>query len=238
MNNNAELKRQAACRAVEEITSGMVLGLGSGSTAEFAFERIAELLSEGRLKNIVGVPSSIRTGRVAARLGIPLTNLNRHPHIDVTIDGADEVDPDLNLIKGGGGALLREKILAQASLRTIIMVDESKLSPHLGLRWGLPVEVLPFARKVEAQYLRSLGAEVRLRCDERHKPIRTDQNNVILDAAYGPISDPYQLGRLLDARAGIMAHGLFTGLTDELIVSGDSDVRLIKSARPSKSNSY
>ncbi len=132
-----ELKKKAAIQAADLIDSGMVLGLGTGSTANFAIERIAERIQAADLQNIIGIPSSDRTEKLARRLNIPLTDLETHPEIDLTIDGADEVDPDLNLIKGGGGALLREKIIAQASRRNIVIVDESKLSPQLGTQMGL-----------------------------------------------------------------------------------------------------
>ena len=153
-----EFKKQAAHRAVEFITSGMVIGLGTGSTAQFAVERIGELLRGGALKNITGIPSSDQTEKFAQSMAIPLTGLDEHPTVDLNIDGADEVDPDLNLIKGGGGALLREKIVAQASVREIIVVDESKLSPALGAHWPVPLEVTPFGWRSQATYLKSLGA--------------------------------------------------------------------------------
>ena len=137
MKKQDELKKKAAHRAVEFVESGMVVGLGTGSTTAFAVIRIGERLKSGDLKNIVGIPTSIRTETLAGEWGIALCGLEDQPVIDVTIDGADEVDPDLNLIKGGGGALLREKVVAQASRQNIIIVDESKLSPRLGTRWAL-----------------------------------------------------------------------------------------------------
>jgi len=137
MDKIDQLKRMAAHRAVEYVQSGMAIGLGSGSTFRFVLERIGELLRSGRLKDVAGVPSSIQTQKMAAQLGIPLTAFDHHPTLDLTIDGADEVDPDLNLIKGGGGALLREKILAQSSRRNIIIADYRKISPQLGTRWVL-----------------------------------------------------------------------------------------------------
>ena len=160
-------KQQAAYEAVKQVTSGMVVGLGTGSTAKHAVIRIGELIRNGELKEIVGIPSSVQTEALAREAGIPLTTFDDHPRIDLTIDGADEVDPGLNLIKGGGGALLREKILAQASRRNIIIVDESKLSEQLGTLWSLPVEVIPFARRTEEGYLNSLGATPNLRTDEK-----------------------------------------------------------------------
>jgi len=153
----------------------MVLGLGTGSTANFAIERIGEKIQSGDLQNIVGIPSSERTALLARKLDIPLTNLEANPSIDLTIDGADEVDPELNVIKGGGGALLIEKIVAQASRRNIIIVDESKLSPQLGTKWALPIEVVPFAHKTEQLFLESIGGSVSLRVDDSKTPYLTNR---------------------------------------------------------------
>jgi ribose 5-phosphate isomerase A len=203
MNLADELKKKAAHRAVEFVTSEMVIGLGTGSTVKFAVERIGELLDSGQLQDIVGIPSSDQTEKLARGLAIPLTSLDEHPVVDLNIDGADEVDPDLNLIKGGGGALLREKIIAQASRRNIIVVDPSKLSSQVGSLFSLPVEVIPLARRTEENYLNALGAAVTLRSDNDGTPFRTDQNNLILDADFGPIADPIELARLLNQRAGI-----------------------------------
>jgi len=213
----AQLKRKAGEWAVDRfVEDGMIIGLGHGSTAAFAVARIAAKLREGRLKSILAIPCSDEVAQAAERLGIPLTSLDRHPRIDLTIDGADEVDPDLNLIKGGGGALLREKVVASTSLREVIVVDPSKLSPSLGTRSPLPVEVVPFAVALERAYLESLGADVKLRGGA--EPFRTDQGNFILDASFGPIEDPAELSRILDARPGIVAHGLFLNLATDLIV--------------------
>jgi len=223
-----ELKQKAAHRAVEFVDSGMVVGLGTGSTTAFAVMRIAERLKSGDLKNIVGIPTSIRTETLAADLGIPLCGLDDQPLIDVTIDGADEVDPALNLIKGGGGALLREKVVAQASRQNIIIVDESKLSPRLGIRWALPVEIIPFAAKTEENFLKSLGAAVILRLDEKGQPYQTDQNNFILDADFGEMADPESLAARLNERAGIVEHGLFLGLASDVVVAAENEIRHLK----------
>lgn len=217
--DTAQLKQTAADRAVECVESGMVLGLGHGTTAIYAIHRIAELLRSGDVVDIVAVPCSLRVENDAGDLGIPLTNLNQHPVIDLTIDGADEVDPDLNLIKGGGGALLREKIVAQASLREIIVADDSKLSPALGRRWPVPVEVTPFGWRTQVTFLESLGARPALRKREDGSPFRTDQGNLILDCDFGPIDDPRALGQELKAHAGIVEHGLFIGLATDVIVA-------------------
>jgi ribose 5-phosphate isomerase A len=220
-----DLKRQAAERAVEFVESGMVVGLGFGSTARYAVERIAQRLAAGDLRDIVAVPTALQVEREARRLGIPLTSLDEHPQIDLTIDGADEVDPNLDLIKGGGGALLREKIVAQASRREIIVVDEAKLSEKLGTRFPIPVEVLPFARGAMAQYLEQLGAAIALRLAPSGQPFETDQGNWILDATFGPLDDPQPVADQLDRKAGVVAHGLFLGLATEVIVAGQGGLR-------------
>jgi len=223
-----ELKQKAAHRAVEFVDSGMVVGLGTGSTTAFAVIRIGERIKSGDLKNIVGIPTSIRTEKLARDLDIPLATLDEQPEIDVTIDGADEVDPELNLIKGGGGALLREKVVAQASRQNIIIVDESKLSPRLGTRWALPVEVIPFAAKSAENFLKSLGAIVILRLDDNSQPYQTDQNNFILDANFGEMTDPNRVAASLNERAGIVEHGLFLGLASDVIVAAEDDIRHLK----------
>ncbi len=227
MNRQDELKKKAAAAAVDRLESGMVVGLGTGSTSRFALERLSELIQEGRLERIVGIPSSLQTETAARELGIPLTDFEAHPQIDITIDGADEVDPDLNLIKGGGGALLREKVLAQASRCNIIIVDESKLSKRLGTRWALPVEVVPFARAAEERFLKSIGAAVALRT-RNDRAVPTDQGNLLLDAHFGPMDDPGRLAGQLSGRAGIVEHGLFVGLAHEVFVAGADGIRHLK----------
>jgi ribose 5-phosphate isomerase A len=206
----------------------MVVGLGHGSTAIFAVRRIAQLLNEGQLQDLLGVPCSLQVKEEAQRLGIPLTTLDEHPVVDLTIDGADEVDPRLNLIKGGGGALLREKIVAQASRREIIVVDETKLSPALGTYWPVPVEVVPFGWRSQSVYLESLGAEVILRRNDDETPFKTDQGNLILDCHFGPIPNPARLAVRLSGRAGIVEHGLFVELATDVIVAGVEGVRHLK----------
>ena len=228
MKKQDELKQKAAHRAVNFVDSGMVVGLGTGSTTEFAVRRIAERLKSGDLKNIVGIPTSIRTQKLAAELKIPLCGLDDQPDIDVTIDGADEVDPELNLIKGGGGALLREKVVAQASRRNIIIVDESKFSPCLGTHWALPIEVIPFAVKTEENFIKSLGASVTLRTDAKGQPYKTDQNNFILDADFGEMADPGGIAAGLNGRAGIVEHGLFLGLASDVILAAEDGIRHLK----------
>jgi ribose 5-phosphate isomerase A len=224
MATQDELKQRAGFRAAEFVESGMVVGLGTGSTTEHAVKRIAKRLKAGELKNIVGIPSSVRTEKLAQELNIPLVGFDIHPQIDITIDGADEVDPDLNLIKGGGGALLREKVVAQASMRNIIIIDDSKLVAKLGTGWALPIEVIPFARYTEEAFLSTIGDSVTLRKNDDDTPYRTDQNNVILDADFGPMDDPFRLAAQLNERAGIVEHGLFLGLATDVLVARQGDV--------------
>lgn len=223
-----QYKRQAAEYAVESVQSGMVVGLGHGSTALFALRRIAEILRNGEIRDILGVPCSRAVAEEARKLSVPLTTLEKHPRIDLTIDGADEVAPDLNLIKGGGGALLHEKIVAQASERVLIIVDDEKLSPALGTRSRLPVEVTSFGWRTQALYLEGLGAQLTIRQDASGSLFLTDEHNFILDCAFGTIAAPEGLARQLQARAGIVAHGLFLGITHEVIVAGASGVRVLR----------
>jgi len=221
-------KRQAAERAAALVESGMVVGLGHGSTAALAVRRIAELLRSGQLTDILSVPCSLQVEAEARRLGIPLTDLDECPAVDLTIDGADEVDPCLNLIKGGGGALLREKLVAQASRREVIVVDGSKLSPALGTHWPVPVEVVPFGWRTQVPYLESLGARPVLRQAADGSPFKTDQGNLILDCHFGPIADPAALARRMEGRAGLVAHGLFLGLATDVIVGNADGIRHLR----------
>jgi ribose 5-phosphate isomerase A len=225
---NENLKQKAAEHAVESVESGMVVGLGHGSTAIWAVRKIGQLVQNGTLKNILGVPCSLLVETEARQLGIPLTTLEEHPVVDLTIDGADEVDPNLELIKGGGGALMREKIVAQASKREIIVVDESKYVPALGTNWAVPVEVIPFGYGSQAEYLKSLGADVKIRQAADGKPFKTDQGNLILDCKFGPIADPAALGEQLKRRTGIVEHGLFIGLATQVIIASADGIREIK----------
>ena len=220
----AQFKEEAARRAVQFVHSGMRVGLGTGSTAVFATRLIAELLRKGELKDIVAFATSKATAEEAARLGIPMLPEDLPEDLDVTIDGADEVDPEMNLIKGGGGALLREKIVAQVSEREIIVVDESKPSPCLGTHWPVPVEVIPFGWLAQARYLESLGARYTIRRNHDGTQFVTDSGNMILDCHFGPIAEVRQLAAALNSRAGIVEHGLFIGLATDLIVAGAGGV--------------
>ncbi len=222
-----ELKKQAGEFAVNFIQSGMIVGLGEGSTAIWAIRKIAQELQNGTLQNILGIPCSKNVERIAQVLGIPLTTLDTHPVIDLTIDGADEVDPQFNLIKGGGGALLREKIVAQATQREVIVVDENKLSKLLGTVWAVPIEVLPFGWPSQRRFLESLGGAVSVR-QRDDADYLTDQGNLILDTRFGPIADPTKLAAQLSERAGIVEHGLFIGLTRDLIVASVEGVKHLR----------
>ncbi len=225
MQNIDQFKKQAALKAVDFVQLGMVLGLGTGSTSLFALEEIGKRIREGKLKSIIGIPSSIKTAVDAQKFGIPLGSLDDFPVIDLTIDGADEVDPNFNLIKGGGGALLREKILAQNSRRLIIIIDETKLSSALGVKSSVPVEVIPFACKPALEYLKSLGASVKLRMTKKKEPFQTDQGNFIIDCNFDSISQPHDLAAKFEKKAGIVEHGLFLGLATDVIVSAEDGIR-------------
>jgi len=225
------LKMEAGQAAVDFIESSMVLGLGTGSTTRYALEEIGRRIKSGRLKDIVGIPSSVQTEKIAGELGISLTTFDEFQEIDLTIDGADEVDPELNLIKGGGGALLREKILAQASRGNIMIVDESKLSPRLGTHCPVPIEVIPFAWKLVEKFLFSLGGEAKLRMKDDRNPYTTDQNNYILDTKFGPISDLEGLASNLSKKAGIVEYGLFLGTASEIIVASENGIRFLRRSR-------
>lgn len=226
-----QLKKLAADKAVEYVESGMVLGLGTGSTAAFAVARIGELMKAGELKDIVGVPTSKRTAEQAASLGIPLSVLDDHPNIDLAIDGADEVDPELNLVKGRGGALLREKMVEAASAKFVVIVDESKLVTGLGgSGLAMPVEVVPFCWKYNASRLQSLfqaeGCEAKLRMDG-DKPYVTDNANYIVDLYFKtPIKDSRAAAKAMLAFEGVVEHGLFLDMATAVIIAGAEGVRV------------
>lgn len=223
-----EQKKLAAEKAVEQVESGMIVGLGTGSTFNFALKKLAEKIGSGELTKIKCIASSQKTEDDALKLGITLTDLNDHPEIDLTIDGADEVDENLNLIKGGGGALLREKVVAQATKKYIVIVDESKLVKKLGEGFPLPVEVLKFASGSEKKFLESLGAKVKRREGKTGEVLITDEDNFIFDCDFGDIDDPEKLSATLNTRAGIIEHGLFIDLADEVIAGTPDGTKTIK----------
>jgi ribose 5-phosphate isomerase A len=221
-----DLKRLAAVAAVAEIEDGMVLGLGSGSTAAFAGEALAERVAKGL--DVVAIPTSERTAAQARRLGIRLSSFAEHRRIDMTIDGADEVEiGTLNLIKGRGGALLREKIVASASDRMVVVVDEGKLVERLGQRAPVPVEIVAFGWQVTLDRLADLGARPALRVvgDE---PFRTDSGNHIADCRFGEIGDAADLERRLAAITGVVESGLFVGLAMRVVAGARSGMRVLE----------
>lgn len=226
----AKQKRHAAYHAATYVKPGMVVGLGSGSTAILFLYRLGELLRDGSLRDIVGVPTSNEVEALAREHKITLATLEDRPVVDLTVDGADEVDPKLNLIKGGGGALLREKIIAQVSKREIIIVDEGKLSPMLGTHWHVPIEVITFGWRTQFEFLTSFGAKVTLRETKEGMPFITDQGNYILDTHFGTIENPAALAKQLDARVGIVEHGLFVNMAHEVIIGTNDGVRTLSAA--------
>lgn len=220
-----QLKRAAAARAIEFVESGMVLGLGTGSTASFAVEELAARVAGGL--SIVAIPTSERTAAQARRLGIPLASFAEHHRIDLAIDGADEVQRStLDLIKGRGGALLREKIVAAASRRFIVVVDHDKLVDRLGEQMPVPVEVAQFGWQATAAALAKLGADPELR-HVGEGPFVTDGGNFILDCRFGPIDDPERTERLIKMTVGVVENGLFIGRSSAVIVATDSGVDIL-----------
>jgi ribose 5-phosphate isomerase A len=224
-------KRAAAARALEFVRPGMRLGLGSGSTAKHFVELLAQRVGAGL--DVITVATSEETHSDAERLGIPLTTLDETPQLDLTVDGADEIAPDLSLIKGGGGALLREKIVASASARMIVIADESKWVSSLG-RFPLPVEVVPFGLGATRRAIEAAAAAVGCsgpallrRAKDGHAFV-TDGGHWIMDAAFERIADPKSLAERLDGIAGVVEHGLFIGLAHAAIVAGPSGVRVVE----------
>lgn len=219
-----EFKRTAAEHAVRYVESGMVVGLGHGSTAIHALRKIAALLASGELLDIRGIATSKQVERDANALGIPLTTLKECPEVDLTIDGADEIDPELNAIKGGGGALLREKIVAQASARLIIVADYRKLSPKLGTLFPIPLEVLSFAARPVLNRLTKLAGWAEIR-EREGQPFLTDQGNWIIDWHSGVLENPAATAIMLDGLAGVLDHGLFLGMAARVVTAGPEGVR-------------
>jgi ribose 5-phosphate isomerase A len=221
--NVVDLKKKAVGeKAVEYIQDGMVIGLGSGSTVYWMMKKLGELVSKGL--RVKGVPSSIRTEGWAKEFGIPLVYFSEVSRLDLAIDGADEVDPDYNLIKGGGGSLLREKLVDAAADRLIIVVDDSKLVQALGT-FPLPVEVVPFGWELTAQRLAKLDCTQKLRIKE-DKIFITNNGNYILDCQFNSITNPSELHQQLKLTLGVVETGLFTNMTDIVIVSNDEGVQI------------
>lgn len=227
MSDHESYKREAAERALAYVASGMVLGLGTGSTVRYLLMGLAERLRDGRLCDVCGVPTSEQTAALARQLGIALTTLDVHLRLDLAIDGADEVDPALDLIKGLGGALLHEKIVATAARRLIVIADETKRVARLGTGVPLPVEVCAFGVALCREQLIALGAFPVLRCATDGSPFRTDEGNVILDCRFAALDDPVGLGGAMKAIPGVVEHGLFLGMTELAIFAGASGVTVV-----------
>ncbi len=221
-----KFKKEAAESAAGLIENGMVVGLGSGTTATLVVAAIGERVKAGL--TLVGVSTSEQTAAQARQLNIPLSTLAEHPRIDLALDGADEVELNtLNLIKGGGGNLLREKLVAVASARFVIVVDERKLVEKLGSRSPLPVEVVPFGWQSTAQRLKDLGANPILRTKKNGETFVTDGGHYILDCVFASISSPSQLATKLDSVVGVVEHGLFVGMASEVRVGGENGVKVL-----------
>jgi ribose 5-phosphate isomerase A len=220
-----ELKKLAALAALDEIQSGMVIGLGTGSTATHFIRGLGEKVRAGM--KVVAIPTSEESRRLAEQVGVPLTTFKNHPDIDVTVDGADEVSPHLDLIKGLGGALVREKIVAHASRRVIIVVDETKLVRQLGTKTVIPVEVITLAADRLVVQLSGLGGDAVIR-EKDGKPFVSDNGNTILDWKHGVIEDPAALEKELKTMTGVVDSGIFTGVASEVIVAASSGIRKLK----------
>ena len=227
MMTQDDLKRLAARRALDYVQDDMVIGLGSGSTTAHFVELLAARLRAGDLRNVVGVPTSERTASQARALGIPLTTLDAASRLHLAVDGADEIDPALNLIKGLGRALLREKIVEVHAERFIVIVDESKLSPRLGVHCPLPVEIAHFGANATLRWLQALGCRVELWQEHDGSPVATDNGHPLVSCWFPDgIADPYRLARVLSDRPGVIEHGLFLDMADIVLVASDDGVHV------------
>jgi ribose 5-phosphate isomerase A len=226
---NDQEKEAAARASLRFINDGDIVGLGSGSTAEYAIRFLGERLKSGL--RIGGIPTSVRSKELAASLGIPLTTLDDYQQIDVTIDGADEFDPELRLIKGGGGALLREKIIASASKKVVIVADSSKQVQVLG-KFPVPVEVIPFAQALIANKITAIGASVTLRRYVYESPFVTDEGHHILDCHFGHIPDPPTLAHTLSDMPGVVEHGLFINMVNVVLMGKGDEVVEFRRLKP------
>jgi ribose 5-phosphate isomerase A len=226
------LKRQAAREALAYVRSGMVLGLGSGSTTTYFVELLGERLTSGALQDIIGVPTSEETAAQARGWGIPLTTLADHPRLDLAVDGADEVDPDFNLIKGLGRALLREKIVEIHAQRFLVIVDESKLVPRLGTRGPLPVEIVPFQAEAHVRWLDNLGCRAELWLEDDGSRVLTDNGNYLVRCWFADgIANSYALARALADRPGVVEHGLFLDMASLVIVAAPEGTRILEKSK-------
>ena len=218
------MKRLAAEKACDYIEDGMILGLGTGSTVDYALRKIGKMVNEGI--KIKGIPTSFRTKKIAIEEKIPLTSLEDNPEIDLTIDGADEVDSELRLIKGGGGALTREKMIAYYSKKVIIIIDETKVVKMLGIDFSLPVEVVKFGWALTKNKLKEFNCNVELR-KIMNNPYITDNSNYIIDCEFDRIKDPEQLEIDINNIPGVVENGLFIGLADEVIVGSKQGIKTL-----------
>jgi len=218
------MKRLTAEKACDYIEDGMILGLGTGSTVDYALRKIGKMVNEGI--KIKGIPTSFRTKKIAIEEKIPLTSLEDNPEIDITIDGADEVDSELRLIKGGGGALTREKMIAYYSKKVIIIIDETKVVKMLGIDFSLPVEVVKFGWTLTKNKLKEFNCNVELR-KIMNNPYITDNSNYIIDCEFDRIKDPEQLEIDINNIPGVVENGLFIGLADEIIVGSKQGIKTL-----------
>ena len=221
-------KKRATVEAVKHIKDGFILGLGSGSTAAYAIQGIGKKIKQEGL-HIMGVPTSHQAFTLAIRNGIPITTLDEHPQLDLAIDGADQIDTKLNLIKGIGGALTREKIVASVAKQFIVVADETKLTDKLGTKQPIPLEVLPFAVSTVTSKLKNMSEEIGLRkAKEKIGPIVTDNGNFILDVNFGPVENPEELNSQLKSIPGIIETGLFINMADIIYVGKQTTVQKLE----------
>ena len=224
------MKQEVGRAAAAQVKSGTIVGLGTGSTTAFAIQFIGERLTAGEIKDVVGIPTSFQASVLAKKHGIPLTTLDEAPRIDIAIDGADEVDPQQNLIKGGGAAHTREKVVDGLAARFVVVVDSSKLVDKLGSTFALPVEVLPMAVAPVTRALEALGGTPELRMGvNKDGPVITDQGNMVLDVKMTGIDDPAELEKTINNIPGVLENGLFVGVADEVligeVIDGKASVR-------------
>ncbi|MGB3496115.1 MAG: ribose-5-phosphate isomerase RpiA [Elainellaceae cyanobacterium] len=217
------MKQQVGKVAADRVQSGSIVGLGTGSTTAYAIQFLGDRLKSGELKDIKGIPTSFQASVLAKQYGIPLTTLDEVDHIDIAIDGADEVDPQKNLIKGGGAAHTREKIVDSLAKEFIVVVDKSKIVDALGSTFALPVEVLPMAVTPVMKAIANLGGKPEIRMGvKKDGPVITDQGNMILDVDFGAIANPTELEQILNNIPGVLDNGLFIGVAD-IVLIGDLD---------------
>ena len=231
MSWREQVKKNAALQAVKHVRDGFVVGLGSGSTAAYAVEEIGKRVRKEKWQ-VLGVPTSHQAFMLAVRCGIPITTLDEHPKLDLTIDGADQIDKELNLIKGMGGALTKEKIVASAAKQFIVVADETKLAQRLGTNQPVPVEVLPFAVSTVMQRMREMGGKPTLREGKaKIGPVVTDNGNFIVDVDFGPIRAPRELGSQLKMIPGVVETGLFVEMADIVYVGKPKTVERLERKR-------